>query len=149
MSRPPPAHPARPEAATDHAGARWRIGAHLKNQHSLDKVATLCSTYVLSVVLKEAAELSGSVAAVPPAAACSRSIGARCASRAAKAGWEKPIVDSLNRGVSRIAALDDLTAKRSRREMVPQGLENIHSAPGNGMAPRSRPTRSGMQARAH
>ena len=44
-------------------------------------------------------------------------------------------VDPLNRGVSLvgIAAREGLTAKRSRREMAPQRLEKIESAPGNGM----------------
>jgi hypothetical protein len=48
-----------------------------------------------------------------------------------------PIVDLLNRSVSvvGIAAGEDLTAKRSRPEMAPQRLENIESAPGNGMVP--------------
>jgi hypothetical protein len=41
----------------------------------------------------------------------------------------------LNRGVSAagIAGREDLTAKPSRREMAPQRLEKIESAPGNGM----------------
>jgi hypothetical protein len=45
------------------------------------------------------------------------------------------IVDLLSRGVSvaGIAAREDLTAKRSRPEMAPQGLEKIEFAPGNGM----------------
>jgi hypothetical protein len=46
-----------------------------------------------------------------------------------------PIVGLLNRGVSvaRLAARENLTAKRSRPEMAPQQLEKIESAPGNGM----------------
>ena len=45
----------------------------------------------------------------------------------------EPIVDLLNRGVSVAGiAREWLTAKRSRREMAPQQLEKIESAPGNG-----------------
>jgi len=39
--------------------------------------------------------ISGSVEAVPPAAACKRSVGARLAARPAKAGLEEPIVGLL------------------------------------------------------
>jgi hypothetical protein len=79
--------------------------------------------------------LSGCVAAVPPAAACAAQLG-RSAHRARRRpGWKNRSSISLNGGVSVIVALDDLTANRSRREMAPQGLENVHSAPGNGMAP--------------
>ena len=47
----------------------------------------------------------------------------------------KPIVDLLNRGVrSPGSRRERLRAKRSRREMAPQPLEKIGSAPGNGMA---------------
>ena len=47
----------------------------------------------------------------------------------------EPIFDVWNRGVlvAGIAARESVTAKRSRREMAPQRLEKIESAPGNGM----------------
>jgi hypothetical protein len=38
----------------------------------------------------------------------------------------------LAASVAGIAAREGLTAKRSRPEMAPQGLEKIESAPGNG-----------------
>src|SRR5271163_498216 len=46
-----------------------------------------------------------------------------------------PIVGLSNRGVSvaRLAARENLAAKRSCPEMAPQQLEKIESAPGNGM----------------
>ena len=52
----------------------------------------------------------------------------------------EPIVYLWNRGVSvaEIAAREGVTAKRSRREMAPQRLEKIESAPGNGMGSKPR-----------
>ena len=91
----------------------------------------------MAAVLKEKALVSGSVEAVPPAAACNRSVGARRAARLVKAEREEPIVGLLNRGalVAGIAAREGLTAKWACPETVPQRLEKIDSAPGNGMAP--------------
>jgi len=56
--------------------------------------------------------------------------------RMAKAGRQEPVVVLLDRGVSVAgdAAPEGLTAKRARPEMAPQRLENVESAPGNGMA---------------
>ncbi len=54
--------------------------------------------------------------------------------------------DSSGGSVVAFAALDDLTAKRSRREMAPQELEKIESAPGNGLAFEISTTKSGMLA---
>ena len=75
--------------------------------------------------------MSGSVEAVPPAAACNRSVGARPAARLAKAGQEEPIVGLLNRGVSiaAIAAREGLSTKRARPEMAPQRLERLNPRP--------------------
>jgi hypothetical protein len=95
----------------------------------------VCSIFVLCPVLKEKADLSGSVESVPPAAACDRSVG-RGAARLAKAVRKEPIVGLSGCGVpvAGIAARRGLTAKRARRQMAPQRLEKVESAPGNGMA---------------
>ena len=76
--------------------------------------------------------MPGSVEAVPPAAACGRSVGARPPARLAKAGREEPIVGV---SVAGIAAREGLAAKQARREMAPQRLEKVQIAPGIGMAP--------------
>jgi hypothetical protein len=91
--------------------------------------------------------VSGSIEAVPPAAACKRSVGAQLAARAAKAGLEELIVGLSSRGASAasVVAQESLTAKRVRREMAPQRLEKVQFAPGNGMAPA--PRVSGIGAR--
>ena len=80
--------------------------------------------------------MSGSVEAVPPAAACKRSVGAQRGARPAKAGPEEPIIGLSSRCASAagVAASEGLAAKRARREMVPQRLEKVQFAPGNGMA---------------
>jgi len=58
------------------------------------------------------------------------------------------IVDLVNRGVSVAEiAREWLTAKRSRREMAPQQLEKIESAPVNGMGGCLETTTSGARAR--
>src|SRR5208337_2210800 len=56
------------------------------------------------------------------------------------AGREEPIIGLLSRGVSvaGAAAWEGPTAKGARREMAPQRLEKVESAPGNGMAPAAR-----------
>jgi hypothetical protein len=52
----------------------------------------------------------------------------------ARQGPPRPIVDLLNRGFSvEVAARKDMTPKWNRRQMAPQRLEKIESAPGNGM----------------
>ena len=84
--------------------------------------------------------MSCSVEAVPPAAACKRSVRAQCAARPAKAWLEEPIVDLSSRGASAAgpASRKGPAAKRARLEnleMVPQRLEKVQFAPGNGMAP--------------
>ena len=81
--------------------------------------------------------MSGSVEAVPPAADCNRSVGTRRVARSLKDGREEPIVVLFSRGVlaAGVAALEGLIAKGARRETVPQRLENVQFAPGNGMGP--------------
>jgi hypothetical protein len=81
--------------------------------------------------------VSGPNKAGAPAAACKRSVGAQRAARPAKAGLEEPIVGLSSRDASAAgpAAREGLAAKRARREMAPQGLENVQFAPENGMAP--------------
>jgi hypothetical protein len=80
--------------------------------------------------------VSGSVEAVPAAAACVRWIEARRVARLAKAGRQEPLVGLVDRGVSvaGVTAPEGLTAKPARPEMAPQRLEKVESAPGNGMA---------------
>jgi len=84
--------------------------------------------------------VSGSVEAIPAAAACHRWVEARRVARRAKATGQEPGVGLLDRGVSvaGIAAGEGLTAKRARPEMAPQRLEKVRSAPGNGMASAAR-----------
>jgi hypothetical protein len=81
--------------------------------------------------------LSGCVETVPPNAARNRSNDARRSARVTKALWQNPVVGCLNRdaSVAGAAARDGLAVERSRRQMAPQELEKIESAPGNGMAP--------------
>ena len=80
--------------------------------------------------------MSGSVEAVPAAPACNRWIEARRMARLAKAGRQEPVLGLLDRGVpiAGVAAPEGLTAKRAPRQMAPQRLEKVESAPGNGMA---------------
>ena len=81
--------------------------------------------------------MSGCVETVPPNAARNRSNDARRSARVTKALWQNPVVGCLNRdaSVAGAAARDGLAVERSRRQMAPQELEKIESAPGNGMAP--------------
>ena len=94
--------------------------------------------------------MSGSVEAVPPAAVCDRSVGARRAARLMKAGREESIIGLSNRDVSvaGIAAREGLRAKRARAEMAPQRLEKVESEPGNGMAPAAPDSQYLVQRRA-
>ena len=73
--------------------------------------------------------MSGSVEAVPPAAACDRPVGARRAAGLEKAGREEPIVGLSNRGVTvaGAAAREGPTGKWARLEMAPQRLEKVES----------------------
>jgi len=81
--------------------------------------------------------LSGSAEAVPPGLARLPSIEGRRAARVATARREQPIVDLLNRGGfgrrDRGAGRPDGQARR--REMAPQTLEKIESAPEDGSVP--------------
>ena len=81
--------------------------------------------------------VSGSVEAVPPAAACDRSVGAQPTGARRTLRWKSR--SSVSRAAalrpSGAAALEGLAAKRARREMAPQRLEKVQFAPENGMAP--------------
>ncbi len=80
--------------------------------------------------------MSGSFEAIPPAGTCRRLVGLRRVARLAKGGRKEPFVALSNCGVlAGVAAPEGPTAKRARREMAPQRLEKVESAPGNGMAP--------------
>ena len=85
--------------------------------------------------------MSASLAAVSPAAACGNPIGARPAA-------EEPALDFASRRlpVSRGAA-GRSSVKRSRREMAPQRIEKVESAPGNGAAPLLPERQSPVQGR--
>jgi len=64
------------------------------------------------------------------------SVWLRRLARPARSAREEPFLALLNGGVfASVAAPEGRTAKRARREMVPQRLEKVESAPGNGMVP--------------
>ncbi len=103
-----------------------------KNDNFLAKAARvfyICS----SNLLKETAELSASVDAIRAAAVRNRSMDARAEGRAGRVGRRRS--EPRRSGPRDRVAGGPEGRNASRREMAPQRLEKIESAPGNGMAP--------------